>query len=225
MHRLDEVGSIRYEGLPLEDRHGQKHPVEMVANKYEEGMHPVIQCNIRDISERRKLERQMLAQAAELSDLHRRKDEFLAMLSHELRSPLAPIANAVQLLGLPNGPESHTHKQAREIIERQIGQLQHLVDDLLEVSRITTGRVQLRQERVAFRGIIDGAVETARPWIDQPLAEINRPKTSPEKWIFLTSDRAFTFADKNKYCPSPNYFLRIELHVNYRETTSSSYCR
>lgn len=188
MHRLDEVGSIRYEGLPLENRHGQKHPVEMVANKYEEGMHPVIQCNIRDISERRKLERQMLAQAAELSDLHRRKDEFLAMLSHELRSPLAPIANAVQLLGLPNGPESHTHKQAREIIERQIGQLQHLVDDLLEVSRITTGRVQLRQERVAFRGIIDGAVETARPWIDQRMHELS--VSMPEETLWLNADAA-----------------------------------
>ncbi len=188
MRRLDEVGSIRYEGLPLEDRHGQKHPVEMVANKYEEGMHPVIQCNIRDISERRKLERQMLAQAAELSDLHRRKDEFLAMLSHELRSPLAPIANAVQLLGLPNGPESLMHKQARGIIERQIGQLQHLVDDLLEVSRITTGRVQLRQERVAFRGIIDGAVETARPLIDQRMHELS--VSMPEETLWLNADAA-----------------------------------
>lgn len=188
MHRLDEVGSIRYEGLPLEDRHGKKHPVEMVANKYEEGTHPVIQCNIRDISERRKLERQMLAQAAELSDLHRRKDEFLAMLSHELRSPLAPIANAVQLLVLPNGSESLVHQQARGIIERQVGQLQHLVDDLLEVSRITTGRVQLRQIRVAFRGIIDGAVETARPLIDQRKHELS--VSMPEETLWLNADAA-----------------------------------
>ena len=133
MQQLDELGSIRYESLPLEDRHGMKHPVEMVANKYEEGHHPVIQCNIRDISERRRLEKQMLSQASELSDLHRRKDEFLAMLSHELRSPLAPIANAVQLLGLQKSSENRTQQQARGIIERQVGQLQHLVDDLLEV--------------------------------------------------------------------------------------------
>jgi PAS domain S-box-containing protein len=188
MQQLDKIGSIRYEGLPLEDRHGQKHPVEMVANKYDEGLHPVIQCNIRDISERRKLEKQMLSQAAELSDLHRRKDEFLAMLSHELRSPLAPIANAVQLLGLPNGVETLLQKQARGIIERQVSQLQHLVDDLLEVSRITTGRVQLRQERVALRGIIDGAVETARPLIDQRKHELSL--SMPKEILWLNADAA-----------------------------------
>ena len=188
MEQLDKIGSIRYEGLPLEDRHGQKHPVEMVANKYEEGSHPVIQCNIRDIAERRKLEKQMLSQAAELSDLHRRKDEFLAMLSHELRSPLAPIANAVQLLGLPNGVESMLQRQARGIIERQVGQLQHLVDDLLEVSRITTGRVQLRQERVAISGIVDGAVETARPLIDQRKHELSI--SLPQETLWLNADAA-----------------------------------
>ena len=188
MDRLDQVGSIRYEMLPLEDRHGNKHPVEMVANKYDEGMHPVIQCNIRDISERRKLEKQMLSQAAELSDLHRRKDEFLAMLSHELRSPLAPIANAVQLLGLPNGIESSLQKQARGIIERQVGHLQHLVDDLLEVSRITTGRVQLRKDRVAIRGIVDGALETARPLIDQRKHELSL--SLPNETVWLNADAA-----------------------------------
>lgn len=188
MEQLDKIGSMRYEGLPLEDRHGQKHPVEMVANKYEEGLHPVIQCNIRDIAERRKLEKQMLSQAAELSDLHRRKDEFLAMLSHELRSPLAPIANAVQLLGLPNGVESLVQRQARGIIERQVGQLQHLVDDLLEVSRITTGRVQLRQARVALRGIVDGAVETARPLIDQRMHELSI--SLPQETLWLNADAA-----------------------------------
>ncbi len=188
MQRLDEEGSIRYEGLPLEDRHGNKHPVEMVANKYEEGLNPVIQCNIRDISERRKLEKQMLAQAAELSDLHRRKDEFLAMLSHELRSPLAPIANAVQLLGLPSGVESSLQKQARGIIERQVGHLQHLVDDLLEVSRITTGRVQLRQERVAIRGIVEGAIETSRPLINQRKHEL--VVSIPKETIWLNADAA-----------------------------------
>jgi len=188
MQQLNKSGSIRYESLPLEDRHGQKHPVEMVANKYDEGMNPVIQCNIRDISERRKLEKQMLFQAAELSDLHRRKDEFLAMLSHELRSPLAPIANAVQLLGLPNEFESILQRQARGIIERQVGQLQHLVDDLLEVSRITTGRVQLRQERVAIGGIINGAVETARPLIDQRKHELNL--SMPQESLWLNADAA-----------------------------------
>lgn len=188
MQQLEEKGSIRYESLPLEDRQGRKHPVEMVANKYTEGSHPVIQCNIRDISERRRLEKQMLSQAAELSDLHRRKDEFLAMLSHELRSPLAPIANAVQLLGLQKGIENPIQKQAREIIERQTGQLQHLVDDLLEVSRITTGRVQLRQERIAIRSTVEGAIETVRPLIDQRKHELT--VAIPDETLWLNADAA-----------------------------------
>ena len=188
MQQLDELGSIRYESLPLEDSHGMKHPVEMVANKYEEGHHPVIQCNIRDISERRRLEKQMLSQASELSDLHRRKDEFLAMLSHELRSPLAPIANAVQLLGLQKSGENRIQQQARGIIERQVGQLQHLVDDLLEVSRITTGRVQLRLERIDMCRIAEGAVETVRPLIEQRRHELT--VTLPPEPVWMIADAA-----------------------------------
>ncbi len=108
-------------------------------------------ASARDVTERSRLEKQMQNQAAELSDLHRRKDEFLAMLSHELRSPLAPIVNAVQMLGLQKGTESLVQRQSRAIIERQMAQLQHLVDDLLEVSRITTGVVQLRRIPVTYR--------------------------------------------------------------------------
>ena len=142
----------------------------------------------RDVTERSRLERQMQLQAAELSDLHRRKDEFLAMLSHELRSPLAPIANAVQLLGLQRGSESPIQQQARGIIERQMGQLQHLVDDLLEVSRITTGRVQLRREHVAVSGIVEVAVETARPLIEQRRHELT--VSLPPERILLHADAA-----------------------------------
>ncbi|MCY2989177.1 MAG: hybrid sensor histidine kinase/response regulator, partial [Planctomycetota bacterium] len=117
-----------------------------------------------------------------------RKDEFLAMLSHELRSPLAPIANAVQLLGLQRGSESPIQQQARGIIERQMGQLQHLVDDLLEVSRITTGRVQLRREQVAVSNIVEVAVETARPLIEQRRHELT--VSLPPEPIWLHADAA-----------------------------------
>jgi len=142
----------------------------------------------RDITERSRLEKQMREQAAELADLHRRKDEFLAMLSHELRSPLAPIANAVQLLGLQQGDETLIQQRARGIIERQVGQLQHLVDDLLEVSRITTGRVQLRREPVAVSGIVEVAVETARPLIEQRRHELT--VSLPPEPIWLHADAA-----------------------------------
>ena len=80
---------------------GRKVIVEVVANAYKEEQHRVIQCNIRDVTERILLQEQMRGQALELSDLHRRKDEFLAMLSHELRNPLASIANAVRFFASP----------------------------------------------------------------------------------------------------------------------------
>jgi len=126
-------------------------------------------------------------QATALADLHRRKDEFLAMLSHELRNPLAPIVNAVQLLRLqPN--EGLIQQNARTIIERQLAQLTRLVDDLMEVSRITTGRVQLRPERIVVNGIVERAVETACPLIDQHNHELT-VSLSPEP-IWLNADAA-----------------------------------
>ena len=117
-----------------------------------------------------------------------RKNEFLAMLSHELRSPLAPMTNAVQLLHLQQGSENLIQQQARGIIERQLGHLQHLVDDLLEVSRITTGRVQLRQEQVAVSLIVDGAVETIRPLLEQRRHELT--VSLPSQPITLFADAA-----------------------------------
>ena len=189
MEQLNEQGSIRYENLPLEDRNRGVHPVEMVANVYQEGSQWVIQCNIRDISDRNRLEMLLRGQASELSDLHRRKDEFLAMLSHELRSPLAPIANAVQLLGLQRGSETRIQQQARGIIERQLSQLQHLVDDLLEVSRITSGRVQLLQTRVAISGIVNGAIETVRPLIEEHGHELTVSLPAEPIWLHADAPR------------------------------------
>jgi signal transduction histidine kinase/ActR/RegA family two-component response regulator len=106
------------------------------------------------------------ARAEELAETNRRKDEFLAMLGHELRNPLAPILNAVELLRLQQG-ESRRQQQACAIIERQVGQLVHLVDDLLEVSRFSTGRIHLRREQLDMRAIVEGGVETVRPLIVQ----------------------------------------------------------
>jgi PAS domain S-box-containing protein len=185
---LQQHGYVRYDHLPLEAKGGQRVEVEFVSNAYHVDHRHVAQCNIRDISERSRLERQTKEQAEELSDLHRRKDEFLAMLSHELRNPLAPISNAVQLLRLQQRGENLFQQQARTIIERQVGVLKRLVDDLLEVSRITTGRVQLRRERVTVSGIVDGAVETVRPLIDQRRHELT--VSVPPEPIWLDADAA-----------------------------------
>ena len=141
-----------------------------------------------DVTERQRMERKVQQQAEELADLHRRKDEFLAMLGHELRNPLAPIANAVQLLRMQIG-ESALQQQAREVIERQLGQLTRLVDDLMEVSRITSGRIQLRLERVLANDVMHHAIETVRPMITQREHELTISLPSQPVWLHADASR------------------------------------
>jgi len=141
-----------------------------------------------DITERSRLEHQTQEQAATLADLDRRKDEFLAMLSHELRNPLAPISSAVKILQLQKN-ESPIQQQACTIIERQVGNLKHLIDDLLEVSRISTGQIQLRRERIAVSDIVDQAVETARPLIAQRGHELTLSVPPQPLWLHADAAR------------------------------------
>lgn len=122
-----------------------------------------------------------------LADEHRRKDEFLAMLAHELRNPLAAIVNSVYLLALEKN-ETGNQQSARQIIGRQLGQLTRLVDDLMEISRISSGRVRLRPERVVLSGILEQAVETARPLIDERRHTLE--VSLPAHQIWLAADAA-----------------------------------
>jgi signal transduction histidine kinase len=102
---------------------------------------------------------------AALREADRRKDEFLATLAHELRNPLAPIRNAVQILHL-SGSKPVDLRCAVEVIDRQSRQMTHLVDDLLDISRITRGKLALRMEPVKLRDVVEGAVETSQPLMD-----------------------------------------------------------
>jgi signal transduction histidine kinase/ActR/RegA family two-component response regulator len=105
------------------------------------------------------------AQAQALRDADRHKDEFLAMLAHELRNPLAAVNNAVTILKLSTDPDSRN--LASDVVERQVRQLARLVDDLLDVSRITSGKIRLRKDHTDAGSILDHAIESARPLIDE----------------------------------------------------------
>jgi PAS domain S-box-containing protein len=118
----------------------------------------------REIEERRRAEQ-------ELAAADRRKNEFLATLAHELRNPLAPIRHALQLLHMA-GDHPALQPQALGIIERQIGQMVRLVDDLLDLSRITNNKLQLRKERIELAAVIHSALETTRPLIESAGHEI-----------------------------------------------------
>src|SRR5215510_6110514 len=116
-----------------------------------------------ELEERVQERTEKLARSEEaLRNADQRKDEFLAMLGHELRNPLAPIRNAVQLMHM-RGITDSTMKWSREIMDRQIGHLTRLVDDLLDVSRIGQGKISLQETVLDLASAIDHAVEATRP--------------------------------------------------------------
>jgi PAS domain S-box-containing protein len=121
----------------------------------------------------------------ELREADRRKDEFLATLAHELRNPLAPVRTALQVLRL-KGPASPELQWGRDVIDRQMQQMTRLIDDLLDVSRITRNRLELRKERVELARVIHGAIETSRPLIDAAGHELSI--TLPPDPIYVDAD-------------------------------------
>lgn len=121
----------------------------------------------------------------EMRESDRRKDEFLATLAHELRDPLAPLANIVELMKR-SPDDAAVIGRARRTMERQLGQLVQLVDDLLDVARITRGRLQLRRTRVELAQALRQAAETARPLIDGARQELEI--ALPEEPIWLDAD-------------------------------------
>ena len=306
MRELQEKGYIRYEDLPLETKAGRRINVEFVSNVYGENGETVIQCNIRDITNRRETERALAKaliytddiiatlrepfvvldgslrvktanrsfydsfnvskgetenhfvydlgngqwdipalrtlldrvlsrnesvhdfevehtfpalgrktmllnarpflpdskhpelillavedvsavreRADELAAANRRKDEFLATLSHELRNPLAPLRNGLQVMKLSRN-NGEVVEQARAMMDRQLSQLVRLVDDLLDVSRITQGKVALRKERLDLKAVINAAMETSRPAIEQAGHEL--AVVVPNEPIFVDGD-------------------------------------
>lgn len=120
-----------------------------------------------------------------LRDADRRKNEFLATLAHELRNPLAPISNAIHLL-LLKGPPDPDLRAARDVIARQTRQLARLVDDLLDINRITQDKLELRREPVPLATIVNAAVETSRPLINDGGHELT--VSLPEAPIILHAD-------------------------------------
>jgi signal transduction histidine kinase/response regulator RpfG family c-di-GMP phosphodiesterase len=121
----------------------------------------------------------------DIQEQDRRKNEFLAMLAHELRNPLAPIRNAVQILRSPSA-EGEEGKWARDVIGRQVEQMVRLVDDLLDISRITGGKIQLQRTRVDAEAIVARAVETSRPWVETRRHTLS--VTLPREAIALNAD-------------------------------------
>jgi len=133
-----------------------------------------------DVTEQRLVEERLM-------EAHRRKDEFLAILGHELRNPLGAINNAVQLL-LPSGREEHL-QWSKEVIERQGKQLGRLIDDLLDVTRIAQGKMQLRREPTDLGVILSRAVEDVRPLMEEKRHELTVLRAPGRAWLDIDPSR------------------------------------
>jgi len=129
------------------------------------------------------VERQRAEEA--LREADRRKSEFLAMLAHELRNPLAPIRNALQILRLTPW-DGRTGQPTMDMMERQVGQVVRLVDDLLDMSRISRGKIDLRKERVELASVVNHAAEAVRPLCESMNHELT--VTLPPKPMYLNAD-------------------------------------
>jgi PAS domain S-box-containing protein len=140
-------------------RDGQERPIDDSAApiKNEKGETIGVVLVFRDATSKRAAEEV-------LREADRRKDRFLATLAHELRNPLAPLRTGLHLLRISR--ERAVREQTREMMERQLGQLIRLVDDLLDISRITRNKLELRKARITLAAVLENAVETVRPLID-----------------------------------------------------------
>lgn len=138
-----------------------------------------------EVAERTRLEEELRLRVSQLAEADKRKDEFLATLAHELRNPLAPIHNALEIMLLPEVDESMLG-MARSIMERQLKSLVRLVDDLLDMSRITQGKIELRRQTVELAGVVGQAIETVRPMIDAQRHELT--VSLPNEPVLISAD-------------------------------------
>ena len=172
IEEVHDNGSIRFENKPLQDRNGRNHAVEIVANIYQENDNSVIQCNIRDISERANFEKERSALLAneqasrlEAEAANRAKDTFLATLSHELRTPLTAILGWAVLLQNDTSNGDAVRKAAGVIVRNAKVQTQ-LIEDVLDVSRIVSGKLRLEIKQANLSRIVDDAVASVQSAAD-----------------------------------------------------------
>ena len=176
---------VRFRNFKTGEAHWMMYKVLALTNDANE---PVAFATVsQDITERKRMEDNLRRLATDLSSADRRKNEFLATLAHELRNPLAPMSNMIEVVKRADG-DGEVLKRAHETLERQLAQMIRLVDDLLDLNRITHDRLELRRSEVELSSVIQQAVEVARPLVDS--AGHHLTIDLPDEPIYLNADRA-----------------------------------
>ncbi len=214
-HRVVEPGSgvvrwLRSTGIPSYDADGEAVRSDGI---------------VFDITAQKETESELRSIAAELSETNRRKNEFLAMLAHELRNPLAPLRTGLEILKMAEGKDPAVGERTRNMMERQLLQLIVLIDDLMDVSRISRGRLKLKSKAVDLREVIKLACEEALPVIEA--AGHNFEASLPDESIFLNADpnrlaQVFSNLLNNaaKFTPGPGH-IRLAVSVGEGEVIIS----
>ena len=140
------------------------------------------------VIEREHAEQTIRASEERLKEADRRKDEFLAMLAHELRNPLAPIRTGLQLVKLA-GDTPGAIERVRSMMERQIGHMVRLIDDLLDVSRITSGKIHLQKRATSLAEVVEGAIEANRAAIEASQLQLSIQLPSTQPLLFVDPTR------------------------------------
>ena len=166
---------------------GSTFPFEASVSEFSLGSRRYFTGIVRDITHRKRIERQMYEMMIELKEGDRRKDEFLAMLAHELRGPLTPLRNGLELLTRSDG-NPDLLRQVRSSTQRQLGQLVRLVNDLLDVSRITRNKLDLRREPIEIALVVQQAIDQCALHAESTRQRIN--VALPSQPIYVDADPA-----------------------------------
>ncbi|HEU4620853.1 MAG TPA: PAS domain-containing sensor histidine kinase [Burkholderiaceae bacterium] len=165
-HTVHGSEAVRVDHEVFWRKDGQPMPVSYsVSPLHVEGENAGAVVTFTDITDRKRAEDDLRRLAMELREADRRKTEFLAMLAHELRNPLAPLRNGLHIMRLA-AADPPTLEKTRDMMERQLGHMVRLVDDLLDIARITRGKLDLQKQRVALHNVVKSAVETSAALIE-----------------------------------------------------------
>ncbi len=230
----DQIQQVVRSRQPLRDETPYTSAIGTRAYEYifvpvfgEDGSVVAVAGSTRDITDRKEAEQEIRASeeryrqvADELSAADRRKDEFLALLAHELRGPLAPLRSGLEIMRLVGGDNPRL-SQAREIMERQLSHMVRLVDDLMDVSRIGNAKMELRRATIPVADVLASAVETSRPLIESGRQELT--VSMPGQPILLDADLtrlaqvvANLLTNSAKYTP-PGGTIRLTARLEGRQ--------